>query len=187
MRQLLFKLGITLLVVGSIAAVALGGTYVITKKRIEKEDKAAAAKASIAAIPGLKSSSDLKEDPKLLAIAKKKVPEVTKVFSTPKGDIIVIDSKGYGGTIENAIGIGPDGKVIAVSNVSNRETAGLGSKTLQPDFLDKFKGKTVIDKLQVGQDIQAVTGATISSRAVTGQVKNALEAFKAISSGGGSQ
>jgi len=186
MRQLLLKLGITLLVVGSIAAAALGGTYVVTSKRIEKEDRAAAAKASVEAIPGLKSPSQLKEKPKLTATAKKAVPEVTKVFSTPKGDIIVIESRGFGGLMNNAIGIGPDGKVIAVSNISNKETAGLGSKTLEPTFLDKFKGKTVKDKLQVGADVQAVTGATISSRAVTGQVKMALEAFKAISGGGGS-
>src|SRR5665647_55922 len=169
MRQLLFKLGITLLVVGAISAAALAGTYVITRKRIEKEDREAAAKASVQAIPGLKSPSQLKEEPKLTDTAKKAVPEVTKVFSTPKGNIIVIDSRGYGGIMENAIGISPDGKVVAVSNISNKETVGLGSKTLQPDFLDKFKGKTVKDKLQVGQDIQAVTGATISSRAVTGQ------------------
>jgi electron transport complex protein RnfG len=184
-KELLPKLAITLFIVGAIAAAALGFTYAVTNKRIALEDKQAEAKASIAAIPSLKSPSELKAEPQLTAAAKKKVPEVSKIYSSSKGDIIIIQGKGYGGVLENAVGISPDGKVIAVSNISNKETAGLGSKTLDPAFLDKFKGKSINDKLKVGEDVQAVTGATISSTAMTGQVKEALEAYKIITGGSG--
>jgi electron transport complex protein RnfG len=57
---------------------------------------------------------------------------------------------------------------------------GLGSKVLEEDNLAKYRGKTIEDPLEVGKDVQAVTGATITSKAVAGQVKKALEAYRAI-------
>lgn len=174
------KLGLTLTVVGIIAAFGLGVTYSVTRKSIEKEDRLAEAKACMAALPGVKSASELKEEKALTARARKKVPDVQKVLTCGKGDIMVMKTKGYGGPLELAVGIGLDGKVKGISVISSRETMGLGSKVLAEENLAKYTGKTVKDPLEVGKDVQAVTGATITTKAVTGQVRKALEAYSAV-------
>jgi electron transport complex protein RnfG len=176
----MLRLGITLMVVGAIAAFGLGITYAVTKKKIDEENRLAEAKASMAALPGIKSPSELKEDPRALDRVKKKVPDVQKVLTSSKGDIFIMQTKGYGGPLQLAVGVGKDGKVAGVSVISNKETMGLGSKVLAEENLVKYEGKTADDPLEVGKDVQAVTGATISTRAVTDQVKKALEAFSAL-------
>jgi Na+-translocating ferredoxin:NAD+ oxidoreductase subunit G len=177
MRDKIIHLGLTLLVVGLVAAVGLGITYAATQKKIAEEDRLAEAKAAVDALPGVKSPSELKVDTALAARARKAVPEVQKVYTSDKGTIFTIQMKGYGGPMVLAVGIDRDGKVAGIASISNKETIGLGSKTLEPPFLNKFKGKDSKSPLEVGKDIQAVTGATISSKAVTNEVKAALKAY----------
>jgi electron transport complex protein RnfG len=177
MRQQVIRLGLTLLVVGLIAAIGLGLTYTITQKKIAEEDKLSEAKAAVDALPGTKSASELKLDDALLKKAKKAVPDVQKVYTSDVGTIFLIQMKGYGGPLVLAVGIGKDGKVVGIAPVSNKETIGLGSRALEKGFLKQYNGKTSSDPVQVGKDIQAITGATITSKAVTGEVRAALEAF----------
>jgi electron transport complex protein RnfG len=174
------RLGLILMVVGFVAALGLGITYAVTKKKIEQYNKQVEAQACVAALPGVKSASEIKEDKKLTAKVDKKSKDVQKVFTCSKGYIFEVKTKGYGGPLTLAVGIDRSGKVKGIAVVSSKETVGLGSKALEASYLDKFRGKTARDKLKVGQDVQAVTGATITSRAVTGQVKQALEAFDII-------
>ena len=177
MRQEVLRLGITLLVVGLIAALGLGLTYVVTQKKIAEEDRLSEAKAAVAALPGVKAAAELKVDTAYLARAKKAVPDVQKVYTSDKGTIFLINMKGYGGPLVLAIGIGRDGKVAGIATVSNKETIGLGSKALEPGFFNQYKGKTSRDPVEVGKDINAVTSATITSKAVTGEVRAALKAY----------
>jgi H+/Na+-translocating ferredoxin:NAD+ oxidoreductase subunit G len=179
MKSQAFKFGITLMVVGLVAAVGLGLTYTATKSKIEAYDRQVEAKAALAALPGVKSSNELKED-RQLEEKVKKVSGVEKVFKSDKGYIFKVKAKGYGGPLVLAVGIDPSGKVAGVAVVSSKETVGVGSKVLADDNLKKWKGKTAKDKLVVGEDIQAVTGATITTKSVTGQVKKALQAYQLI-------
>ena len=174
------RLGVTLLVVGVIAALGLGLTYTVTKKKIEQYDKQVEAQACRSALPGIKSVSEIKEDKGLSAKVSKKYPDVQKVFTCAKGYIFVVKTKGYGGPLTLAVGIDKSGSVKGMAVVTSKETVGLGSKALEDSYLGKFKGKTVKNTLKVGEDVQAVTGATITSKAVTSQVKQALEAFDLI-------
>ena len=80
--------------------------------------------------------------------------------------------KGFGGDIVMMVGVDHTGSVCGVNIVSMSETPGLGSRTNTPAFLDQFKGKS--GELAVGTNVDAVSGATISSRAVTGGVNEAL-------------
>jgi electron transport complex protein RnfG len=137
------------------------------------------AKASLSALPGLTSSSQLEEDRELEARAQE-VEGVEKVFKSDKGYIFKVNTKGYGGPLVLAVGVDLSGKVAGVAVVSSKETVGLGGKVLESDNLKKWEGKTAAAKLVVGQDIQAVTGATITTRAVTNQVKKALQAYRQI-------
>ncbi|MGL5345787.1 MAG: RnfABCDGE type electron transport complex subunit G [Peptostreptococcaceae bacterium] len=94
--------------------------------------------------------------------------------------IVQTESKGYGGPIKIMTAIDPNGAVIGYNVLSHNETPGLGDRTMVSPFKDQFIGKTV-EALKVvkdatdKKDIQAITGSTISSKAVTDGVKLAAE------------
>ena len=94
--------------------------------------------------------------------------------------VVESESKGFGGAIKMLVAISPDGKVIDYNILSHNETPGLGDATAKEPFKSQFKEKTV-ETLAVVKDpsntdnIQAITGATISSKAVTKGVKEAVE------------
>jgi electron transport complex protein RnfG len=179
MKSQVLSFGITLLVVGLVAAVGLGLTYTVTKDKIEAYDRQVEAKAALAALPALSSSNELKEDKQLEARAKK-VAGVEKVFKSDKGYVFKVNTRGYGGPLALAVGIDLSGKVAGIAVVSSKETVGLGGKVLEEENLKKWNGKTTEDKLVVGEDVQAVTGATITTKAVTAQVKKALQAYQQV-------
>jgi len=88
--------------------------------------------------------------------------------------------KGYSSTVETMVGMLPDGKITGIKIISQAETPGLGSRVAQPSFCEQFKNKNVQDLEQV----QAITGATISSRAVINSVeKKAKEVMELIKNG----
>lgn len=93
--------------------------------------------------------------------------------------VVPSESKGYGGTIKMLVAIGSDGKVIDYNILSSNETPGLGDNAAKEPFKSQFKGKKQEDLAVVKdpsnkENIQAMTGATISSKAVTLAVKNAV-------------
>lgn len=96
------------------------------------------------------------------------------------GYVVSTETKGYGGTITIMSAVDTDGTVIGYNILSHNETPGLGDRTAKAPFKDQFKGKTV-ETLKVTTDksdetdIQAITGSTISSKAVTDGVKTAVE------------
>lgn len=104
------------------------------------------------------------------------------------GYVFSTSAKGYGGDIDVMVGVGTDGTVKGVSILSISETAGLGMNAKNEKFLDQFLGKTsgitVTKNSPAENEIQALTGATITSKAVTSAVDTALELYESI--GGGS-
>jgi electron transport complex protein RnfG len=92
-------------------------------------------------------------------------------------------NKGYGGPIDVLVGIAPDGAVLILEILAApSETPGLGTKIMEPRFTDQFKAKSAADTqwaavTKDGGLVVPVTGATISSRAVTAAVKAGLDAF----------
>lgn len=92
--------------------------------------------------------------------------------------VIPTDTKGYGGTIKMLVAVSPEGKEIDYQILSANETPGLGDGVAKDEFKKQFRGKTaaamVVTKDPANtENIQAITGATISSRAVTAGVKTA--------------
>jgi electron transport complex protein RnfG len=92
--------------------------------------------------------------------------------------------QGYSGRIEIMVGFELDGKMREVQVLSHRETPGLGSKITTIEFLDQFKGKYPnqfdLRVTKDGGDIDGISGATISSRAVGEAIQTAYDNFKAI-------
>lgn len=97
-------------------------------------------------------------------------------------------TKGYGGELKMIVGVDKDLKVIGTEITSMLETAGLGDKTKDPTFQSQYIGKTKgIEAVKSGtasadNQIDAISGATISSKAVTTNVNNALEVVEKIMS-----
>ena len=99
---------------------------------------------------------------------------VKEVLPQP-GKAVSVSSRGYSGPINMLIGIDKSGKIVGIKILSQTETPGLGANVVKPKFLNQFIGKTGNDPIEPRKDIDAITGATISSRAVCSGVKQALE------------
>ena len=103
------------------------------------------------------------------------------------GRVFTAAAKGYGGTVSVMIGIDADGKITGIEILSHSETPGLGANSTKPAFKNRFAGKsgtlTVSKTSNDGENVQAITAATITSKAVTSAVNAALAADPAIEGG----
>jgi electron transport complex protein RnfG len=83
------------------------------------------------------------------------------------GYIFKVETKGYGGQIILLIAISTlDQKMVGMKILEHQETAGLGSEITSSHFQEQFQNKPLTDSFELNRDIQALSGATISSRAV---------------------
>ncbi len=89
-----------------------------------------------------------------------------------------VAAAGFGGNIEMMVAVTPGGKLIGVDIIALSETPGLGSRVDDAEYLSQYAGASVRDDLALGENIDAISGATISSRAVLAGVKQAMEALK---------
>ncbi len=116
---------------------------------------------------------------------------LNSIHQSESGGYVVntICSEGYGGDINVMVGVYPDGAISRVKIMSMSETPGLGAKATTPSFIDQFcnltSGITVIKNATPdGNQIAAISGATITSKAVTKAVNTALEAVETAQKGG---
>lgn len=90
---------------------------------------------------------------------------------------------GYGGGIQLMFGIGANGKSVGIAILEQKETPGLGANIETPAFRSRLSGLDIVSTnwrvKKDGGDIDHITAATISSRAVVGAVRVALEAYLA--------
>lgn len=104
------------------------------------------------------------------------------------GYVLKVVASGSQGNIEMMVGVDGDGVVTGVSVVDSSETAGIGTKVTGNEplasgtgVLDQFIGKSAADgTLSVGSNVEAITGATVSTRGVTTGVNAALAAVGAM-------
>ncbi len=96
------------------------------------------------------------------------------------GVVITTQSSGYGGKIEVMTGIKSNGEVSGVNILSMEETPGLGAKGKEDSFLKQYKGfdRSNLAVSKDGGEINALSGATITSRAITKAVNEAIEISK---------
>ncbi|MGE4445184.1 MAG: RnfABCDGE type electron transport complex subunit G [Synergistaceae bacterium] len=174
----ILKLSAVLFIITAVTGLILGGVYTMTLDPIrsakEKEKMAAFAET-------LPEATDFEkmDHPQDHSIIK----EVNKgsVNGETVGYNLTVTPKGYGGLIEMVVGIDDEGKLIDIKILSHAETPGLGAKAAEPAFSDQFEQKNV-DSLVITKnkpaaenEIQAISGATITSSAVADGVNTALE------------
>jgi len=90
-------------------------------------------------------------------------------------------SKGFGGEIKLMVGVTAEDKINNIIILGHKETPGLGAKISSDEFRNGFSGKDIVKTnwkvKKDGGDIDAITAATISSRAVTEAVKTGLDVY----------
>lgn len=184
----ILKNTIILTAITLISGLALGLVYEITKEPIAQAQDAAKKEAWQAVFPEAELSdfapTDVDADIASQVVSdlgiKASIDEVCTVEGATPGYVITTtDSEGYGGDIQITVGITEDGTVNGVSILSISETAGLGMKATEPSFYEQYEGVQT-EKFAVAKDggegepIDAISGATITTRAVTGAVNAAL-------------
>lgn len=172
------RLTLVLFIITVVVAALLGTINFVTKDRIAelKEQKTATAMQSVV--------HDATSFEPLNYSGSDKM--VTAVFAAKKDDAVIghvikVAPSGFSGAIDMVVGIDSYGKVSGVAIISMTETSGLGANASNESFRKQFVGK--IGTLAVTKDggnIDALTGATITSRAVANGVNSALEAAKAL-------
>lgn len=110
------------------------------------------------------------------------VENVSAVYTADNGTGTVITSsaKGYGGDVVVMTAFNPDGTIKQIKVTQATETQGIGSKVVNDaSFWTRYQGLPA-EPLVLGEDVDALSGATVSSRALTNAVNAAIEAYNQI-------
>jgi electron transport complex protein RnfG len=174
---------LTLFVVTAFAALALGAVYVVTKKPIaiaKKKKQEAAIRAVLPAFDSLKVVQLPDADGK---------DSLQFNIATKGGELVGVavktyTNKGFGGRIDVMVGFLGNGSIYNTAILEMKETPGLGTNLehKNSDFPNQFKGKNPATfELKVkkdGGDVDAITAATISSRAFCDALQRAYDSFE---------
>ncbi|MCX7715244.1 MAG: RnfABCDGE type electron transport complex subunit G [Clostridia bacterium] len=179
----IIKTGTILFLITAVAAFALAIVNSVTAPVIEGNNakKQAAAMKNV-----LKDAAEFSQ----LTLDSQIDKSVSAIYSAKnaQGDLVgvcvSVTSSGYGGDIDMIVGVSTDKKVTGVDIISQSETAGLGTKAAEPAFKDQYIGKGKIDKVVKSgakeNEIDAISGATITSKAVTKGVNTAVSAAEEV-------
>ncbi len=165
------KIGLTLLVITALIAGMLAAVNMITKDKIG-ENQLSEQNAAIESVYGggdISTEEVSGEFPENIG----KVLAVTQNGESA-GYCFEVNTAGYGGNIKMMVGINADGTVRGIGIVEMSETAGLGSRISDGEYLSQYGGKS--GTLTVS-DIDVITGSTVSSKAVMNGVNDALAVF----------
>lgn len=163
-----------------VCAALLGFVYVVTDEPI-KAAAAAEAQASIAKV--LPSGGEISEE----IVSEAEGVDCYYVQTDGEGAITAYAVKtttgGFGGPVTLMVGVLPDGTVFNTSVLSHSETPGLGAKCTEEKsaFREQWKGfNGVLSVKKDGGDVDAITASTITSRAYTKAVAQAVELVKSL-------
>lgn len=173
-----------LFVICVVVSAALAGTNLLTRDRIAQAQAQKAEESRMIVLPGAES---FEERDGHYAGLDGGGNTVGYVFET--------EGKGYGGSVNVMTGISAEGSITGVVILSHGETPGLGANAEKESFREQYKqpvgdltGGISVVKFQAPKEgeIQAMTGATITSTAVTNAVNSAIEQYQsAYASEGG--
>ena len=181
--KVIANLIVRLFVVGVVAAAVLGKVADITAEPIAEQARLAEENGMMAVLPDGENFEflvDLEGDEAIGADLVEGT-SIRKIAKSDAGYVLTAYPSGFGGEIRLMVGIGADGVIQGVRILSHAETAGLGAKSTEPVFYEQYNnlsgGNFAVQK--DGGNIVAITGATITSRAVTAGVNEAYDWFVA--------
>lgn len=176
----ILKLGIVLFIITAVTGLILGGVYTMTLEPIRMAQEREKTEAMIETLPGATEFENVE-----IGAGDETIKEIH--MGKSDGGLVgynyTVTPKGYGGLIEIVAGISKEGKLMAIKIIKHSETPGLGAKADDEAFLSQFREKTVrrltVTKSDAANEgeIQAISGATITSNAVARGVNAALRHF----------
>ena len=203
MKNKIIKDALALTLITLVAGVALGGVYEITKDPIARQEAQAKAEAYEQVFTDAAAFEEVKMDDTLIQTIRDqldqegyKAQSIEEIMRAEdqSGERLgyaftVVTSEGYGGDIQFSMGVQNDGTLNGISILSIGETAGLGMNADTPAFKDQFVGKQV-EQLQYTKngatqddEINAISGATVTTNAMTNGVNAGLCAFRVMEGG----
>ena len=195
----MIKNALILFAITLVAGVLLGLVYQVTKDPIAYQEKLAQDKANQSVFAAAATFEDVALDDAAAAevasdftgVTIESVKEAKDSSGNGLGYVIQVKSKGYGDFITYTVGITNDANVNGISIIKIAETPGLGmnaEKVIVPQFVDR--AATAFSVVKSGQltdantQIEAISGATITSKAVTNGVNGAISYFEKVLKGG---
>ncbi len=159
-------------------AAALAGANLLTEEKIVEQQALKAEQSRKVVLPG----ADSFEEGEGCYLGKSGSDTVGYVFET--------EGKGYGGTVRVMTGIDREGTITGIVILEHGETPGLGANAEKEAFRSQFQKKAPENGLQVVKfqtpgegEVEALTGATITTKAVTNAVNAAIEQYYQVKGG----
>lgn len=174
----ILKPALTLFIICLVVTALLAGTNLLTKDKIAEQ-------AEITA----------QESRKIVLSDAESFEENDGFYTGLKGGEVVgyvfeTEAKGYGGTVKVMTGISAEGSITGVVILEHDETPGLGANAEKTSFTEQYKqavpegGVELVKNKEAGEgQVEALTGATITSRAVTSAVNAAIEQYNTVKGG----
>jgi electron transport complex protein RnfG len=201
----IISMALKLLIIVVVAAIALGAANFVTEGPIAEQKAAAANEARQTAFPeaagceamydpdneavknvtleSLLSTDELPKDYAIIKTVYKALDESGNEIGITAGVV----TKGFNSGLNITIGVGADGTIHGVIVGDHTETAGLGAKAAEPEYQGQYVGKksplSVVKSSPADSEIEAITGATITSRGVTDAVNTVSEFYAALTGG----
>ena len=176
MKSTLSNMLLSLTLIALVAAGLLAGVYTMTKATIDATNAAKQQAAIIAVLPQQEG----------LEIAEPIMHEGMEIYCATldgqtAGAAVKVAENGFGGTFNLMVGFDAEGAITGFQVLDHQETPGLGSKMQEwfanPQVIGQKVGETNFTVSKDGGDVDAITAATISSRAFLLAVTKAYNAF----------
>lgn len=170
------RLALTLLLITAVVAAVLAGVNSVTAPKISQLKAEKTQNAVEAVLPGGGESISFTDSTGL----------VSQVYKGDAGYAVQVAPSGFGGAVTMMVGVDNEGKVLGISVISHAETAGLGAvAAAQTSAGESFRSQFVglsgdIAVSKDGGQVDALTGATITSRAVCVGVNAALRCVEGM-------
>ena len=164
------RLALTLVIITAVVAVCLAAVNSITEPRIAALNAEKLQKAIEAVLPGGGEAVEFTDASGI----------ISQVYASETGYAVEVNPVGFSGPITMMVGIDKEGNVLGIDIVSQSETAGLGAVAdADTSAGEAFRGQFVgtsgtVSVSKDGGEIDAITGATITSRAICDGVNAAL-------------
>ncbi len=180
-KKEILKPAVTLFVICLVTALLLAVTNMLTHDKIIEINRQAEAYSRQVVLPGATEFENSEDG----------TYAIGKTGGAVTGYVFTTKAKSYGGDLSVMTGIGKDGKVKGVVILTINDTPGLGLNAQKESFRGQFyqpapeKGFTLVKSGAADGQINAMTGATITSKAVTECVNQAVSKYQQIKGGEG--
>lgn len=182
------RLGLILMMVSLVAAVALGFVNGKTAPVIEQQERMRRQEAMREVTSSLGDSLQFDSleveglgNPYSMVDRQLAVVAVSDAVSGDRlGYTFVAYGKGYSSTVQTMVGVDTSGRIVGCSILYQQETPGLGANAENKSWIGQFEGKRIsqCSVRKDGGEIDSITGATITSRTVSDSVREGLEAMR---------